>query len=89
MHNLLYILSQLHEKNAYHMFFECFLTPKERKELELRLAILKRLLDGESQRSIAHSLGISVTTVTRGSKALKECSQELKDLILASFSHHG
>lgn len=47
------------------------LTPQEREELGTRLQIFKKLIQGEDQRSIAKDLGVSIATVTRGSRELK------------------
>ncbi len=45
-------------------------TPKERDELSKRVEIVKRIIEGESQKSIAQELGVGISTVTRGSKEL-------------------
>lgn len=45
-------------------------TEKERKELTLRLEIIKRLISGEPQAKISKELGVGIATVTRGSKEL-------------------
>lgn len=47
------------------------LTPQERQELATRFQIFKRLMAGENQRFIAKHLGVSIATVTRGSRELK------------------
>ena len=46
-------------------------TPQEIVELSERLHIFRKLKAGKTQRAIADDLGISVTTVTRGSRVLK------------------
>ncbi len=51
-------------------FFLDILTPAEYKELGLRWQIVKRLGKEESQRKIAKDLGVSVATITRGSREL-------------------
>lgn len=47
-------------------------TPYERKVLERRIEIIKRLIDGETQHEIAQDLRIGVSTVTRGSRELSQ-----------------
>lgn len=46
-------------------------TPQEIVELAERLHVLRKLKEGKTQRTIADDLGISVTTVTRGSRVLQ------------------
>lgn len=50
---------------------EDIFTPSEIVELWERLNLLKWLKEGKTQRQIAEDLGISVTTVSRGSRVLK------------------
>ncbi len=45
---------------------------KEREEFVQRVAIIKRLINGEPQHKIAADLGVGVATVTRGSKELAQ-----------------
>lgn len=47
------------------------LTPAECEEISKRLQIVKRLDEGRPQRIIAEQLGVSIATVTRGSRELK------------------
>lgn len=51
--------------------FEEVLTPAERRDVALRWELMRRLYDGEPQRRIAETLGISLCKITRGSKVLK------------------
>lgn len=51
-------------------FLDGILTPKERKEIPLRLQIIKLLKKGVPQHEIASSLGVGIATVTRGSKEI-------------------
>lgn len=44
---------------------------EERAKLVQRVAIIRLLLEGRSQQSIAKQLGVGVATVTRGSKELQ------------------
>ena len=45
-------------------------TASERSELIQRVEIVKRLIAGQPQHTIASDLGVGIATVTRGSKEL-------------------
>jgi len=47
-------------------------TEKELRDVSLRLKLMKQLKQGQSQREIAATLGISLCKITRGSKILKQ-----------------
>lgn len=57
---------------------EDLLTPQEVAAISERLSIMTKLQEGKSQRFIAQELGISVTTVSRGSKVLQFGNQTIK-----------
>ena len=46
-------------------------TPAEIEAVGERWQIVQRLLAGQSQREVAAELGVSITTVSRGSRQLK------------------
>ena len=50
---------------------EDIMTPQEIVELGERLQLLKKLKSWQTQREIASDMGISVTTVSRGSRVLQ------------------
>lgn len=52
-------------------FLHNILTPGELEEIAKRLQIVKLLLAGVSQREVAKKLGVSMGTVSRGSRELK------------------
>ena len=52
-------------------FLMDILTPAEFETIALRWQIVKKLHKGEDQRSIAGELGLGVSTVTRGSRELR------------------
>lgn len=52
-------------------FLHNILTPAELDEISKRLQIVKLLLKGVSQRDVAKKLGVSMGTVSRGSRELK------------------
>jgi TrpR family trp operon transcriptional repressor len=51
-------------------FLADLLTPREYDDIVLRWQIVKRLHKGVPQREIAKDLGVSVATITRGSREL-------------------
>ncbi len=50
---------------------EELMTPGEITDMADRITVLRMLNSGKSQREIAELLGISVTTVSRGSRVLQ------------------
>jgi len=48
------------------------LTPNERESLAERWQIIQLLAKGMPQRDVAHTLGVSISKVTRGSRVLQE-----------------
>ena len=75
--NLKAIISKIDNEEEAEFFLESLLTVKEYKEIATRIEILKRLNRGETQRNIAKDLGVSVSTVTRGSKELQKHGEDL------------
>lgn len=61
-----------HNKMLLKEFLRDLLTPHELKEISLRWQIIKQLNEGTPQRQIAKNLGVSIATVTRGSKELSD-----------------
>lgn len=68
--SLVDIILSLNTKNDVKDFLDGILTPKERREIPVRLQIVKMLKKGVSQHEIASKLGVGVATVTRGSKEI-------------------
>lgn len=52
------------------------LTPAEMAEISKRLQIFKLLEQGLPQRQIAEQLGVGIATVTRGSRAMKQNTEQ-------------
>jgi TrpR family transcriptional regulator, trp operon repressor len=52
-------------------FLKDILTPSEFEEVSLRWQIVKRLSKNEKHRDIAGDLGLGISTVTRGSRELR------------------
>ena len=58
------------DKKLLELFLEDLLTPQELKAFIMRWQLIKRLKNGQAQRSIAEELGVGVATVTRGARVL-------------------
>ena len=53
------------------LFLTDILTPNEFETLALRWQIVKKLNKGETHRSVVGDLGLGMSTVTRGSRMLR------------------
>lgn len=60
------------DKRLLHAFLEDLLTPSEYEEIINRWQIVKQLDKGVPQREIAKNLGVSIATITRGSRELAD-----------------
>ncbi len=58
-------------KNLMQEFLQDILTPAEFDDLALRWQIVKKLNKGETHREIAGELKLGISTVTRGSRELR------------------
>lgn len=52
-------------------FLEDILSPQEIETIDERIKLMYALVAGNTQREIAEELGISITTVSRGSRILQ------------------
>ena len=59
------------DKNFMTEFLLDILTPAEFEALALRWQIVKKLSKGETHREVAGELGLGISTVTRGSRELR------------------
>ena len=59
------------DKKLMTEFLTDILTPTEFEALALRWQIVKKLKKGETHRYIAEDLGLGISTVTRGSRELR------------------
>ena len=59
------------DKEFVTLFLKDILTPNEFETLALRWQIVKKLKKGEDHRSIVGDLGLGMSTVTRGSRMLR------------------
>jgi len=66
------LLCQMKTSSDMKDFLFGILTPKERKELPVRLQIVKLLKTGIPQNKIAKKLKVGIATVTRGSKEISQ-----------------
>lgn len=68
------------EKEAKRLLTD-ILTPQELDSLAERWQIVQELAKGTSQRDISQKLGVSISKVTRGSRAMQYGTGAFKDLI--------
>ncbi|QQR54839.1 helix-turn-helix domain-containing protein [Candidatus Peregrinibacteria bacterium] len=68
--NIAAILYLADDQQELEAILQDLLTPAELKDLDERIAIIKHLLDGETQREIAKKLKVSISKVSRGSLLL-------------------
>lgn len=64
-------ISRISDSAVAEQFLQNILTPKELEEIALRLQIFKMLKKGVPQRAIAKKLGVSIGTISRGSRELQ------------------
>ena len=74
------LLDKLESEQQITECLDALLTPKELDEIANRMAIIRLLRRGVSQREIAQQLGVGIATVTRGARVLK--ADGLEDLLL-------
>ncbi len=74
-HELIEIFLKIHgDKELMTEFMKDILTPAEFEAMALRWQIVKKLNKGETHRSVAGDLGLGISTVTRGSRELRNKS---------------
>jgi len=61
----------VNNKELVTLFLKDILTPNEFETLALRWQIVKKLNKGETHRSVVGDLGLGMSTVTRGSRMLR------------------
>lgn len=62
------VISSISEEKTALELLKNLLTPKELDEIALRVQIFKHLNNGTPQRDIAKKLGVSIGTISRGSR---------------------
>ena len=71
----------LKSESVAEAFLHNLLTPAELEEISLRIQIVKLLLKGLPQREVAKQLGVSMGTVSRGSRELKYGADGFKKVL--------
>ncbi len=80
--NFLQILAEERDPKKLEVLSLLLFTAEERESLASRIRIIEELLKGKmTQREIAKKYGVSIAKITRGSNALKEVSEEMKDFL--------
>lgn len=80
--NFLQILAEEQDPKKLEVLSLLLFTAEERESLASRIRIIEELLKGKmTQREIAKKYGVSIAKITRGSNALKEVSEEMKDFL--------
>lgn len=75
------LVSSIDDAKVALNFLQNILTPQELEEIAQRLQIFKMLHKGISQRTIAEKLGVSIGTVSRGSRELQYGPPGIKKLL--------
>jgi len=78
------LFHQVRDPRLVEQFLREILTPSEVSGISSRWELVKRLDDGQSQRTIAAELGLSLCKITRGSRELKKPRSALR----AMLDHH-
>lgn len=68
---LIGLIGSARNKEEIGELLSTLLTPAEHDELARRWQIVKRLIEGSTQRKVKEELKVSIATVTRGSRELK------------------
>lgn len=74
-------LAEVNDKELMEEFLKCLLTENEILEVTSRWALVKKIREGQTQRSIASELGLSLCKITRGSKELKKENSAFKEVL--------
>ena len=72
------MLAELDDAELIGGFLRAILTERELRDLSSRWELVKRLRRGDSQRTIARDLGLSLCKITRGSRELKGARSPLR-----------
>lgn len=77
---LIMILSKIRTKNEMNAICNFLFTFEEKEQFGNRILLAQALIDqNSSQREIAKSIGVSISTVTRCSNALKTANTIVKE----------
>lgn len=75
------LIHQAPDADLAERFLREILTPSEIEGISSRWELVKRLHRGQSQRSIAAELGLSLCKITRGSRVLKQPGSALRAVL--------
>ncbi len=75
------MLHQAPDSALVERFLRELLTPSEIEEISFRWELVQRLNQGQSQRSIAAELGLSLCKITRGSRILKRPDSAVRAML--------
>ncbi len=70
--DLIKVFLSIKQERLMEEFLEDLLTPAELEEIILRWQVVKMLYKCVPQRQIAKELGVSISTITRGSRELRD-----------------
>lgn len=70
--DLIKVLLSIRQERLMEEFLVDLLTPGEFEEIIKRWQVVKALYQGMPQRKIAEELGVSIATITRGSRELQD-----------------
>ena len=75
------MLAKISDEDLMNRVLSNLLTPQEIEEIALRVQIIKGLKAGESQRELADRLGVSLGTISRGSRELQYGEQGVSEVL--------
>lgn len=75
------VLASIKDSATAEAFLHNILTPAELDEISRRLQIVKLLMKGIPQREVVKRLGVSMGTVSRGSRELKYGENGFKKIL--------
>jgi TrpR family trp operon transcriptional repressor len=70
-------------------FFECILTPAERRHIAERWLLVRQIDKGTAQREIARTFGMSLCKITRGSREFKKEGSAFKKMFALADAVSG
>ena len=79
-------VARLRGRAAVARFLEELFTPSECVELSKRWALMRELLAGKSQRTIARELGLSLCKITRGARLARDPESVFRAAVLRTTS---
>ncbi len=81
LREIAHVLLRIRDVELMERFLAALLTDREAADLTGRWELVKRLHGGETQRSIAKELGMSLCKITRGSKELKKPNSPVRRVV--------